>query len=147
MLLKLTEFSFRFNNHKVTIRDNSNYPSIAQHFNLPNPSADNARCALLVSSFTSHDSSRKAESNFVLKRNTHNLGINKDLAIFNDYTFYKNKNRNSCVVVFGIFFSVNSWTRSMFVYMLIYSCMFLFITIFWPGACIHIDISRLYTYQ
>ena len=83
-----SKFRLRFNNHKQTIRYNTQGFTVGQHFNLPDHNLSNLKCILLGSSYTSLQVRRNTETKWVLALNTHTEGLNRDLGIISDYTFH-----------------------------------------------------------
>ncbi|KAJ8033591.1 hypothetical protein HOLleu_23884 [Holothuria leucospilota] len=83
-----SKFRLRFNNHKQTIRDNTQGFTVGQHYNLPGHDLNDLKCILLGSSFTSQQIRRNSETKWVLTLNTHIAGLNRDLGIISDYTFH-----------------------------------------------------------
>ena len=81
------KFRFRFNNHRKSIRDESNNYPVSRHFNLPDHSYDDINCILVDSGFSSTTSRLKCEHKWILKLKTNSKGLNSDLGILSGFTF------------------------------------------------------------
>ena len=75
-----TKFRLRFNNHKLSIRQNKIGFPVAEHFNLANHSLSNLKFAILYGHFKTAQERSNRELKTILRLNTHNTGLNKDLA-------------------------------------------------------------------
>ena len=84
-----TSFRLRFNNHKKSIRDNAIGFPVAEHFNLPGHSLDNLKVTLIASDFVCTERRKRAELSWIFKLHSHLIGLNKDLGLLNQYTFYQ----------------------------------------------------------
>ena len=83
-----TPFRFRFNNHKLTIRQTSPYTPIARHFNQPEHTLDNMKCILIDNNFATTQIRKQKEIKWIIKLNTLKNGLNTDLGILNTYKYF-----------------------------------------------------------
>ena len=84
-----TSFRLRFNNHKKSINDNLINFHVSQHFNEHDHNLSNLRCILIDFNYSSLSKRLASESKWILKLNTHNKGLNKDLGLLSDFRFIK----------------------------------------------------------
>ncbi len=84
-----SKFRHRFNNHKMSIRHNFPGYSVGNHFNSPNHSINNLNCILLSNNHPSTEIRRKSELKLIYKYNTHKSGLNTDIGLLSNYSFFK----------------------------------------------------------
>ena len=84
-----TKFRLRFNNHISSIRHNSHGFPVAEHFNLPNHTITDIRFCILAGGFRNDTHRKQTELQYILKYNTHNQGLNRDLGALSAYNFFR----------------------------------------------------------
>ena len=84
-----TSFRLRFINHKKSIRDNAIGFPVAEHFNLPGHALDNLKVTLIASDFVCTENRKRTELIWIMRLQSHLTGLNKDLGLLNQYTFYQ----------------------------------------------------------
>ena len=75
-----TKFRLRFNNHKLSVRNNNPGFPVAEHFNLPEHTLSDLKCVLSYGNFKSAQERCNRELKTIISLNTHRTGLNRDLA-------------------------------------------------------------------
>ena len=81
-----TQFRLRFNNHKQTIRNKSEYHTVALHFNLPDHGLENLHCCLIRGGFKTDFERKSYEFKLINRLNTLARGLNRERSHLGAFT-------------------------------------------------------------